>query len=625
LTVASPLTRRDVLKLAGAAAIAPLAPSPGLAAVPTGTPLHGLSAFGDLKYPAGFTHFDYASPEAPRGGTFNFSPPNWGYNQNTDTFNTLNSFVPKSDAPPRMEMCFDSLMVRALDEPDALYGLLAETVTISADRNTYEFRLRPGATFSDGSPLTAKDVAYSYTLFKEKGHPSLLLPLREATGFTAVGKDVFRLAFSGKQSDRTVLGIVEFPIVSRAFFEANPFDGSQLNPPLGSGPYKVGNFSAGRFIEYDRRDDYWADDLPVNRGLYHFDRIRIEFYRERQAAFEAFKKGQILYREEFTSKTWATEYDFPALREGKVVKRTFPTEKRPSLQGWAINGRRERFRDRRVRMAIGHCFDFEWTRRSMFYGSYDRSQSLFEKSDLKATGMPTPEELALLEPFRGEVPDEAFGEAVTQPVSDGSGRDRKLLRKAAQLLAEAGWKRDGALLVDDKGERLALEMLVNDPVFVRVESPFVENLRAVGIDASIRLVDSAQYQSRLADFDFDMVGVAASFSASPTREELEHYFHSRAADMAGSRNFPGTKDPVVDALIDAVGAAPDRDAMTVAMRALDRVLRARQDWIPNWYLANHRAAYWDRFGFKEPKPDYGFPVEMLWWADEEKGDQIGKN
>jgi microcin C transport system substrate-binding protein len=594
------------------------------AGTPTGRPLHGLSAFGDLKYGPEFTHFDYASPDAPMGGVFNFPPPNWAYNQNVETFNTLNTFVPKSDAPPRMEMCFDSLMVRALDEPDAIYGLLAESVTISEDRNSYDFKLRPGAKFSDGSPLTVDDIVYTYRLFKEKGHPSLLLPLREAVDFVAVDEHVFRLVFSGRQSDRTILGLAEYPIVSKAFFEKNPFDGSQLNPPLGSGPYKVGQFSAGQYIEYERREDYWGRDLPVNRGLHHFDVIRIEFYRERQAGFEAFKKGRILYREEFTSKTWATEYDFPAIKEGKVVKRTFPTEAQPTLQGWAVNQRRERFKDPRVRFAIGNCFDFEWTQRNLFYGSYDRAQSLFAKSDFAASGKPAPDELAILERYRGQIPEVAFGEAVTQPVSDGSGRDRKLLRKALELLKEAGWTRKGDALVNGQGELLSVELLANDPALVRISTPFVDNMRAIGIGASIRLVDPAQYQLRQANFDFDMIMMAASFSASPTREDLEHYFSSIAASSEGSRNLPGTSSPAIDALIDLAGRAKSREELTTAMRVLDRVLRARQDWIPNWYLANHRVAYWDMFGFKEPKPDYGFPVETLWWVDAQKAKAIGK-
>jgi microcin C transport system substrate-binding protein len=620
----APLKRRTFLGFLGGAAAAAAFPASGRAAVKRGVPLHGLSAFGDLKYRPDFQHFGYASPEAPKGGLFNFSPPDWAYNQNVETFNTLNSFVPNSDAPPRMELCFDSLMVRAIDEPDAIYGLLAESVTVSDDGKSYVFRLRPNIRFSDGSPLTAEDVAFTYNLFKEKGHPSLLLPLRFMKDATADDPLTVRLAFSGRQSDRTILSVATFPIVSKTFFSKNPFDGSQLNPPLGSGPYKVGAFRAGQSINYERRGDYWGEDLPVNRGLRLFGTIRIEFYRNRDAGFEAFKKGNVLYREEFTSKTWATEYDFPAVREKRVVKRTFPAEKQPSMQAWAMNIRRPRFRDVRVRRAIGLCFDFEWTRRNLFYGSYDRSQSLFERSDFKATGLPSAAELKLLEPLRGKVPDEVFGEPYMQPVSDGSGRDRKLLRRAFTLLGQAGWQRQGSFLVDEGGERLKLELMVNDPVFIRVEQPFVDNMRAIGLDASIRLVDSAQYQERLSKFDFDMVGIAARFSATPTREELAHYFSSEAADTPSSRNLPGTADPAVDTLIDAVGRAASRDELTTAMRALDRVLRAREDWIPNWYLANHRTAFWDMFGFREKKPDYGFPVEILWWADEKRAKAIGK-
>lgn len=616
------LERREFLTLAGAGLVAPLLPGPAMAENPTGRALHGLSAFGELKYAPGFSHFDYASLEAPAGGTFNFAPPNWGFNQNVLTFNTLNSFVARGDAPPRMELCFDALMTRALDEPDAIYGLVAESVTISEDRNSFTFALRPEARFHDDTKLTAHDVAFTYNLFKDKGHPSLQLPLTHMTEAVALDDHTFRLGFSGEQSDRTILSTSVFPILSKAFYEANPFDSSELRPPLGSGAYKVGRFEPGRWIEYERVEDYWGRDLPVNRGLGHFGRIRIEFYMQRQAAFEAFKKGEVRYRQEFTSRVWATGYDFPALNEGKVIKREFPSELRPSMQAWALNQRRERFRDPRVREAVGLCFDFEWTRRNLFYGSYERSDSTFERSDYKADGPPSAEELALLEPLRGQIPDEAFGEAVTAPVSDGSGRDRKLLGRAAKLLAEAGWKREGGLVRNASGQSLPLEMLVRDQSFVRVNSPFVDNMRAIGIDASVRLVDATQYQARQIDFDFDMIALAASFSATPTGDELMHYFHSRSAGLSGSRNLPGTADPAVDALIGIAERAADRQSFTAAMRALDRVLRARRDWIPNWHAANHRAAYWDMFGFKEPKPDYGFPVETLWWVDPDKAKAI---
>lgn len=618
------IDRRNFLGLAGAAGLLPAFASTGFARLATGVRLHGLSAFGDLKYSAEFNHFDYANPNAPKGGMFNFSPPNWAFNQNVMTFNTLNTFVGKGDAPPRMEMCFDALMVRAIDEPDAVYGLLAESVELSDDRNAFTFHLRPQARFHDGSPLTAEDVVFSYRTFRERGHPALLLPLAELEEAQAIDAQTVTLRFSGRHSDRTILTIVQFPIVSKAFFETYPFDSSELRAPLGSGPYRVGRVTPGLGIEYERDEAYWGADLPVNRGFYHFDRIRIDFFRDRQAQFEAFKKGDIHYREEFTSKTWATEYTFPALVEGKVIKREFPAELRPSMQAWAVNTRRDRFKDRRVREAINLCFDFEWTRQNMFYGSYVRSQTLFERSPYEAEGLPSAAEKTLMKSLPGDVPAAAFGEAPILPASDGSGRDRRLLGRAVDLLREAGWKRHDGFFEDEKGNRLSLEILVNAPVFVRVDTPFIENMRAIGIDASVRLVDAAQYQARQNDFDFDMISMAASFSATPTDHELRQYFHSQAAELPGTRNLAGTADASIDALIDIIGKAEDRESLTTAMLALDRILRARLEWIPNWHSANHRSAFWDMFGFSEPKPDYGFPVESMWWHDSEKAKAIGK-
>lgn len=617
-------TRRDVLALGAAAAVAPLMPGRVFAASPTNVGLHGLSAFGDLKYGPDFTHLDFVNVDAPKGGTFNFSPSYWVFNQNPQTFNTLNTFVSRGDSPPRMELCYDSLMTRAIDEPDAIYGLLAQSVTISDDRNSFDFALRPEARFNDGTPFTAEDAAYAFNLFKKDGHPNLLLPLSHLTEAKVVDAHTLRLSFDGKQSELTILDIATYPIPAKAFFEANPFDGSQLKAPLGSGPYKVGRVSPGQIIEFERVADYWGRDLPVNRGLYNFDRIRIEFYQDRQAAFEAFKKGDIHFRQEATARVWATGYDFPALKAGKVIKREFPSEKRPLMQALALNQRRARFRDPRVRRAIALCFDFEWTKRNLFYGSYERSQSTFEKSDYKAEGLPSPAELSLLEPFRGRIPEETFGEAVLQPPSDGSGRDRKLLGQATKLLTEAGWTRKGGSLRNAKGEPLTLEILVDDDSLVRIFSPWAENMKAIGIAASLRMVDSTQHQARQTTFDYDAISAAASFSATPSRDEIDGLFHSRSANMQGSTNLPGTADPAIDALIDAVGAAKDREALTVAMRALDRVLRARQDWIPNWFSANHRAAFWDMFGFKEPKPDFGFPIEAMWWFDKDKAARIGK-
>ncbi len=617
--------RRSFLAGAASVAAAPLFGRAAFAAVPSDTPVHGLSAFGDLKYAADFAHFGYVDPDAPKGGEMRFAPPNWLYNQNVDTFNTLNSFVTKGDAPPRMELCFDSLMTPALDEPDALYGLIAETVTISADRSTYTFRLRPEAQWHDGTPLTAGDCAFSYQTFKEKGHPALQLPLGVLAQAQAPDPQTLRLVFNGKQSDRAILTVAAIPVISRAYYTANAFDASTMTPPLGSGPYKAGAVKAGSSITYERVADYWGKDLAVNRGLYNFDRIRIDFYRDRQPQFEAFKKGDIDFRQEFTSKTWATGYDFPAVASGKVIKREFPSEKRPSMQAWAINQRRERFRDRRVREAINLCFDFEWTRQNLFYGSYERSESIFERSDFKAQGMPSPAELAILEKLRGRIPDEAFGAAVMQTPSDGSGRDRKKLRRATEQLVAAGWKRNGSTLKNEAGQALDLEFLVESETFVRVYQPFVESLKLVGINAMLRLVDPVQYQVRLKDYDFDIVGMALSLTATPTQDSFDTMLTSASADLPGTHNLPGIKDGAIDELVAMIGTVKSREELVTVMGVLDRVLRARMDWIPNWHVSSHRAVYWDKFGFVEPKPDYGFPVEILWWQDESKMANLRSN
>ncbi|MCE7030738.1 extracellular solute-binding protein [Jiella avicenniae] len=617
-------TRRRFGQMALGLAASAALPGRGFAASPTETPLHGLSAFGDLKYPADFAQFDYATPDAPSGGRLDFFVPNWMLNQSPLTFDTLNTFVLKGNAPPRIEGLYDALMTSSLDEPDALYCALAATVTISPDRNAYVFALRPEATFSTGAKVTAEDVVFSYETFKEKGHPSLQITLQEVVEVVADAPDRVRLVFSGKQTDQDALGVFGMPIVPKAFFDAEPFESVTAKAIPGSGRFEIGAMEFGRYIEYRKRQDYWAKEMGFARGLDHFDTIRIEFFRDRTVAFEAFKKGSITFREEFTSKTWATDYNFPAVLDGSVVKREFPREKTPTFQCWALNQRRERFADRRVRQAINLCFDFEWTNAQMFYGIYKHSDSCFETSDFKAEGPPSPAELEILEPLRDKLPEEVFGEVWTQPVSDGSGRDRTRLREVLRLFGEAGWTQKGGRLVDASGQPFTLEYMIDDPGFERVYSKFVQTLKAVGVDASFRLVDGAQYQERQNRFDFDLIGAAYSMGATPTRDTLVNFYGSQTKDREGSNNFVGMADPGVDALIDVVNRAEDRRSLTMAMRALDRVLRARFDWIPNIHSESHRAAYWDMFGFREPKPDYGWPVERLWWVDAEKAEALGK-
>ena len=624
---ASSLSRRQFGKLSASAFLLGAMgtwPELSLAKNPVGKPLHGLSAFGELKYPSDFAAFDFVNKDAPKGGTFNFGVSNWAFNQNPQTFDTLNTLVLKGNAPPRMELIFDSLMVRAIDEPTAVYGALAKTVEISEDRNSFTFRLRKQARWHDGTPITAEDVVFSYETLKKDGHPEIAIVLANLEIARALDTHTCVLTFNGKQSDRAILTNVAIPIISKAFYSKVDFTKSTMDSPLGSGPYRVKTARSGGFIEYERVDDYWAKDMPFTKGLHNFDILRIEFYRERQAAFEAFKKGTITYREEFTSKTWATEYDFPAMQEGKAKQQLFPAEKVPSFQAWAVNQRRAKLADPRTVQAIGLCFDFEWTNANFFFNAYTRAQSFFEGSDFAATGKADGAELALLQSLKSSVSPSVFEDVQLQPISDGSGRDRKLLRQANDLFKQAGWKRDGSRLVDDKGEQLSLEFLIRSPTFERILGKFVASLKQLGVDATIRLVDPAQFTKRLDTYDFDICGMAFRFGATPSSESMEQFFGSANVDREGNRNFAGIKDPAVDELIGKIDGATNRDELTIILRALDRVLRSTHSWIPNWVSANHRVAYWDMFSFPKTKPDYAFPVESFWWFDAEKAKAIGR-
>ena len=609
------LSRRGFTGLLGAAALSALWPAgTSLARNPTGETLHGLSPFGDLKYPADYRHFDWVRVDAPKGGQFDFAVPNWAFNQNALTFDTLNSFVLRGSAPPRMENCYDALMIAAADTPGELYCALAESVTIADDRNSYTFALRPEARFHDGTPVTAQDAAWTYEALRENGHPSLQVPMRDLVSAEAVDARTLKLTFNGEQSDRAVLTLATYPILQEAWFEGRDFDAVGLDAPMGSGPWRVKRVEAGRFIEYERVADHWARDMPFARGLWNFDTYRIEFFRDRTAAFEAFKKGTIRFREEFTSKRWATEYDFPAVSDGRVVQKLFAAEPVPAMQAWALNARLPKFADTETRQAIALAFDFEWTNRNLFFDAYARAQSLFEKSEFRAEGEPSPAELALMEPLRESIPAQAFGPAVAQPITDGTGRDRTRLREASRLFAEAGWERRGGKLFR-AGKPLTIEFLIRSPALEKLHGKFVQNLNALGAAAAIRLVDASQYQRRMDTFDFEATMFAASFGATPTAETLRNTFASDVADRQGSNNYPAIRNAAVDALVDAVGRADTREEMGVAMRALDRTLRALHAWIPCWYSPHHRVAYWDMFGYPEPKPEFGFPAEAYWHVD----------
>jgi microcin C transport system substrate-binding protein len=571
---------------------------------------HGLSAFGDLALPEDFPAFAYAHPEAPKGG--DLSLVGWG---GVTTFNSLNNYILKGDAAQGLELLFDSLMVRAMDEPDAVYGLVAESATVAEDRKSVTFYLRPEARFSDGTQVTAEDVAFSFDVLKEKGHPLFSQTLRDVEKAEALDPTTVRYTFKGDLVRDLPLTVSGLPIFSKAYYTDRKFDETTLEPPLGSGPYLVDDLKQGRNITYKRNPDYWARDLPVNQGRWNFDKIRFEYFRDRTAGMEAFKAGTYDLREEFTSKVWATEYNFPAVRDGRVKKDTLPDMTPSGTQGFFLNTRRDKFKDKRVREALGLAFDFEWTNRNMFYNLYDRTQSYFENSPMKAEGEPSEAERVLIENLGVDVDPDVLGPVPVPPKSDGSGRDRASLQRASKLLDEAGWRIKDRKRVNEAGDQLTVEFLTFAPTFERIIAPYVKNLSLLGIDARIRRVDPAQFQQRLKDFDFDITTSRFAMRITPG-VELRSYFGSRAADMGGSLNLAGIKDPAVDALVEKIIGAPSREEMNSAARALDRVLRAGHYWVPHWYKPSHTIAYWDKFGRPETKPKFDRGILDTWWSED---------
>lgn len=575
---------------------------------------HGISSFGDLKYPADFAHFDYANPDAPKGGKWTGRG-----SSGSNTFDSLHPFILKGEPAQGLGLTFESLLTGSADEADAAYGLIAKTIEYPEDRSWVIFDMREEARFADGSPITAEDVVFSFEILRDKGAPGIKLQLRDVEGAEALGPLRVKFTFRDGASNRDLPSLVGgLSILSKDWWSTRDFEKSTLDPILGSGPYAVGEVKPGRSITYTRRADYWGWDHPTNVGRWNFDEIVYEYFKDYTAAFEAFKGGAFLFHEEFFSKIWATGYDFPAIDKGWVVRATLPDARPSGTQGFWINMRRDQFKDPRVREAIALGFDFEWSNEKLFYGLYKRTDSIFENSPMEATGLPGPEELALLEPLRADIPDAVFTEpAYSPPTSNGSGSDRKLLRRAMKLLDAAGWTVQGGVRKNAAGETLRLELLDDSPTFERIIGPYVENLKKMGIDASLRVVDPAQYQARQEEFDYDIVPGRFVMSLTPGIE-LRNFFSSASVNQRGTPNLAGVANPAVDALIEKVVGAKSRDDLNTAARALDRVLRAMHIWTPNWYKGAHTIAYWDVFGRPAAPPPYARGDMDLWWWDADK-------
>lgn len=580
------------------------------------TESHGYAQFGTLKYPAKFTHFDWVNPVAPKGGTLRVMA--------FGTFDTLNPYTFKGISPVATPnflqygvnelneplMVGTGLYAPSGDEPTSSYGLIARSVEYSEDRSWVVFNLRPEARFHDGKPITAYDVAFSYRLLLKEGHPQYRTNLQEVQRVDILGPQRIRFVFKRAGNPLLILRLGELPVLPQHYWKDRDFKATTFTPPLGSGPYRITQVQPGRQLVFERVKDYWGKDLPVKRGFNNFDRVEVEFYRDSDVAFEAFKAGEFDIYIEHQAKNWANGYNFPALNRGEVIKAQVAHQIPTQTQGLFMNTRRSLFADVRVREALGLMFDFQWTNRTLFSGAYQRALSYYPNSEFSATGLPVGHEWLLLSPYREQLPPNLFTQAFSLPRTEGRGIPRDTLRRALGLLAEAGWKLNGQRLLNSAGQPLRFELMLVNPNLERILQPYVENLASIGIDARLRTVDRAQYKQRLDQFDYDMILMTLNQTLSPGLEQWQ-YFHSSQVSVKGSKNYAGINNPIVDHLLEQLLAAQSRDEQLAAGRALDRVLLWQHYMIPNWYLNYHRLAYRNRFALVTTPP-YNLGLNA-WW------------
>ncbi|GEO81190.1 extracellular solute-binding protein [Pararhodospirillum oryzae] len=572
------------------------------------TPVHGLAMHGAVKYPADFTHFDYVNPDAPKGGAIRLAA--------MGGFDTLNVFTIRGEAAAGLGLMVDTLTARAADEPFSHYGLIAQSMEMPEDRSWIIFNLRPEAVWSDGEPITADDVAFSLETLRTQGIPMYNMYYGDVERVEVLGPKRVRFVFKGTENRELPLIVGQMPILPKHYWEGRDFSAVTLDPPVISGPYRIASFEPGRSITYARRPDYWAKDLPVSRGFYNFDEIRHDYYRDATVMLEAFKAGAYDFRAENVARQWATGYDGPAVRDGRIIMERLPHHRVQGMQGFIFNLRRPLFADPRVREALGWAFDFEWTNQNLFYGEYTRTRSYFDNSELAATGLPDAAELAVLEPWRDQLPPRVFTEVYAPPVVDeAKGGLRANLAHALDLLRQAGWTvKDGALRNAD-GQPFEVEVLLAQPEFERLVLPFARTLERLGIRLSLRTVDTAQYINRVTHFDFDIMVGSWGQSSSPGNEQRD-FWSQAAAHTPGSSNYSGIASPAIDGLIESIIAAPSRADLVTRVHALDRVLQWSFLVIPQWHQSSDRVAYWNLFGHP-PTPDDGIQFNT-WWVDPAK-------
>lgn len=568
-------------------------------------PQHALTLYNEPpKYPADFKHTDYVNPDAPKGGTFRES--------SLTGFDSFNPFISKGVPADNISLIYDTLATQSLDEPFTEYGLVAGKIEKAPDNSWVRFYLRPEARFHDGHPMRADDVVFSFETLIKDGTP--LYRTYYADVDEVIAEDPLRVLFKFKRTNNRELPLIlgQLPVLPKHWWATRDFNKGNLEFPLGSGPYQVAEVKAGRSVRYERVKDYWGKDLPINKGLYNFDQRITDYYRDATVALEALKAGQFDYWAEFSAKNWANAYNVPAVAEGRLVKEEIPNGNPTGMQGFVFNVRKPMFEDVRVRKAISLLLDFEWSNKQLFNGAYTRTRSYFENSDMAATGLPGPDELAILEPLRDKIPPQVFSEAFAPAKTDGSGMIRAQQREAYQLLQEAGWKIVDDKMVDTTGKPVTIEFLLAQTEFERILLPFKRNLADLGIDLVIRRVDVSQFINRLRSRDFDMVVGSFPQSSSPGNEQRE-FWKSTSADKPGSRNYMGLKDPAVDQLVEQLIDSDTRVSLIAHAKALDRVLQFGYYVIPNWHIKTFRVAYWNNLGHPKVSPLYDVGIST-WWS-----------